>query len=125
MQVYEKYNRLIRLNINIFLYFCAKFGHMADDLQQLINSLSAKSQVLTERYAVVVDQRDRALETNRQLRTALRKSQTEVEQLRARLELLSISLNMNPGSPGDISATRTMLSDLLREIDKCISELNY
>lgn len=98
---------------------------MADDLQQLINSLSAKSQVLTERYAVVVDQRDRALETNRQLRTALRKSQTEVEQLRARLELLSISSNMNPGSPGDISATRTMLSDLLREIDKCISELNY
>lgn len=95
---------------------------MAADLQQLIDGLSAKTRVLAERYAIVVSQRDRVIAANKELRHALRQSQSEVGRLRQRLELLSVSANLTPDST-DIAATRTMLSGLLREIDKCITEL--
>lgn len=95
---------------------------MAADLQQLIDGLSAKAQVLTDRYALVVNQRDRALEANRKLRQALLDSQAEAAGMRRQLELLRVTSSLTPGD-ADISATRTLLSDMLREIDKCINEL--
>jgi len=95
---------------------------MAADLQQLIDGLSAKAQVLTDRYALVVNQRDRALEANRKLRQALLDSQAEAAGVRRQLELLRVTSSLTPGD-ADISATRTLLSDMLREIDKCINEL--
>lgn len=95
---------------------------MAAELQQIIDRLTAKAQILTERYAIVLDQRDKALAANRELVKALRRAQADNEQLRLKNNYLAITKTATAGSH-DLGATRALLSDLVREIDKCIADL--
>lgn len=95
---------------------------MAADLQQLIERLTAKTSILVERYNLVVAQRDAAVAQNSELRAALRRAQTQVEELSQRVEYLKISRTVAPDRQ-DLAASRAVLSELVREIDKCINEL--
>ncbi len=95
---------------------------MAAELQQIIDRLTAKTHILTERFAIVLDQRDKALAANRELVKALRRAQADNEQLRLKNNYLAITKTATAASR-DLGATRALLSDLVCEIDKCIADL--
>lgn len=96
---------------------------MADEFHKSIDRVSAKARIILERYNVMKRQRQIDLERIEELETALRKLTAENQQLQTQVEFLRIATTIAPDR-ADVERTRTMLSELVREIDKCITELN-
>ena len=96
---------------------------MAGEFQQLIDRINAKARIVVERYALILSQRDSALERVAELERRLEEQQREISALKRDNEYLRISTTLAP-SRTDVEQTRAMLSEMVREIDKCIGELN-
>ncbi len=95
---------------------------MAGELQQTIDRINAKTQILLDRYALIRQQRQQAVGRIRELE-AVGSLRAENERLRTEVEFLKIATTLTP-SRGDVARSRALLTELLREIDKCITELN-
>ena len=87
---------------------------MAVELQQTIDRVNAKTQILLERYALIRRRRDEAEAKVAELEAALTKLQAE---------FLQIATTLTP-SRKDVERSRALLTELVREIDKCIADLN-
>lgn len=96
---------------------------MAGEFQQIIDRINAKSQLILERYAMVSRQRSEALERIDELESQLRRLQADNERLSREVEFLRIATTIAPDRK-DVADTRAMLSELVREIDRCISDLD-
>ncbi|MDE6628954.1 MAG: hypothetical protein K2K36_06240 [Muribaculaceae bacterium] len=96
---------------------------MAGEFQQIIDRINAKSQLILERYAMVNRQRGEAVQRVHELEESLRRMQAENERLAREVEFLRIATTIAPDRK-DVADTRAMLSELVREIDRCISDLN-
>lgn len=96
---------------------------MAVELQQTIDRVNAKTQILLERYALIRRRRDEAEAKVVELETALTKLQAENENLHRQIEFLQIATTLTP-SRKDVERSRALLTELVREIDKCIADLN-
>lgn len=96
---------------------------MAADFPQIIERLKSKARLLTERYHVVLEQRNRALEQIRTLEAENEKCRKEIERLSVEVEHLKLVATIVPDRR-DVEKSRAVLSELVREIDKCITELN-
>ena len=96
---------------------------MAGELQQAIDRVNAKTQIVLDRYAIVqqrlVDSAARIAELEKQLAAA----REEAHRLSLEVEFLKVATTISP-TREDVAKTRAMLSELVREIDKCITELN-
>lgn len=95
---------------------------MAGELQQTIERLKAKMLVVSDRFVLVCSQRDRALARIAELeqeRDTLRKQVSELQQ---EVDFLKIATTIAPERK-DVEHTRTLLAELIREIDKCIADL--
>ncbi|MBR6284842.1 MAG: hypothetical protein IKR25_11210 [Muribaculaceae bacterium] len=96
---------------------------MASELQQRLERIVGKSTVLVEKYQQLVqrlqsaEERVAALECeNEQLRKDLERAQRDNQYLRTVRTLAS--------TPEQVSEARLMLNRLVRDIDKCITQLN-
>ena len=89
---------------------------MAVELQQIIDRVNAKTQILLDRYALIRQRREEAEAKVEMLRA-------ENEDLRRQVEFLRIATTIVPDRK-DVERSRSMLSELVREIDKCIADLN-
>lgn len=96
---------------------------MAGELQQTIDRVNAKMQILLDRYARMEALRNQLSERILELEAALEKARVENQQLRTENEFLKIATTIVPDR-NDVRQTRALLSELVREIDKCIAELN-
>lgn len=96
---------------------------MAGEFQQTIERINAKARIVAERYALILEQRDSALRRVAELEETLEKCQREIDGLKRQNEYLRMSTTLAP-SRADVEHTRAVLSELVREIDKCIAELN-
>lgn len=96
---------------------------MAGEFQQTIERINAKARIVAERYALILEQRDSALRRVAELEETLEKCQREIDALKRQNEYLRMSTTLAP-SRADVEHTRAVLSELVREIDKCIAELN-
>lgn len=96
---------------------------MAGELQQTIDRINAKAQILLDRYSLIKEQRRQAVERIRELEAGLERLAAENERLRTEVEFLRIATTIAP-SREDVGRSRALLSELVREIDKCITELN-
>ena len=95
---------------------------MAADLHSTIERILSKSSVLVEKYhALEVDKlnADKEIERLNHELTALKK---EVEQLRQDNEYLKIARTIAP-SYEQLAESKNILNQLVREVDKCISQL--
>ena len=90
---------------------------MASEFQQVIDRVSAKMQILLDRYAIVNRRREEALARIADL------EREQNRRLQAEVEFLKVATTISPDR-ADVEATRATLSRLVREIDKCITELN-
>lgn len=96
---------------------------MASDFESTLARISEKSRFLTERYKVVLQERDRALELVDRLQKDVAQRDKQLQQLRTEVENLKVSSALSPTAE-TVEATRCLLRELIAEIDRCIVELN-
>lgn len=96
---------------------------MAGNLQQRIDSLQSKASLLTERYNAVKRAREEADRLAADLQARISRLERELAARDAEIERLKVTSVLTPDHK-DVEATRTFLSGLVREIDKCIAQLS-
>ena len=96
---------------------------MSVNFEQRLNEINAKTRMLTQRYRYAVMQRDEALERLSQANGELAAARTRIEELTRQVEYLRMASAIE-AVDGDIEQSRKFLSELVREIDKCISQLS-
>lgn len=95
---------------------------MSADLQKTVERLRAKMLVVSDRFSLICDQRDKALERIAALETELSAANTKVSRLEQEVEFLRIATTIAPERK-DVEQTRALLTQLVRDIDKCIADL--
>lgn len=95
---------------------------MAGELQQTVERLKAKMLVVSDRFSLVCDERDRALARIEELEKDLYRSRKLIDKLQQEVDFLRIATTIAPERK-DVEQTRALLTELVREIDKCIADL--
>lgn len=93
-----------------------------DDLTTTLQRLRGKSGLLLERYRAMADARRRAEARVAQLTEELQKAHARIQALETELQYLHVASVLQP-SREQVEQTRTLISDLVRDIDRCIGEL--
>lgn len=96
---------------------------MSVNFEQRLNEINAKTRMLTQRYRYVVMQRNDALERLSQVSDELEKAKKRIDELSCQVEYLRMASAIE-AVDGDIEQSRKFLSELVWEIDKCISQLS-
>ena len=96
---------------------------MAVELQQTVSRIAAKSRIILERYELMKRQLKADAEKIGQLEQDINRMRAENERLRSQVEYLKMAAIVAPERE-DVERTRALLSNLVREIDKCIADLN-
>ena len=95
---------------------------MAYDFERAIERLRGKTAMVAKRYRVAIDQRDAARRDVKRLEDELLHKDREIKELKMKIEYLSVVTSARP-SADEMKRSRAMLSELVREIDQCISDL--
>ena len=96
---------------------------MAGNLQQRLDGLKSKTDLVLARNQALQERLDAAKSLVTSLEEAIRDKDNEIAMLRQRIEHLTVVTTLAPDHR-DVEHTRAFLSGLLRDIDKCISELS-
>lgn len=96
---------------------------MPDALSQRIAGISAKAQVLVQRYNLARRQLEDSRQTVSELTEKLADSRAIISRLESEVKYLQNSAALAPAA-SDVQKTRLMISELVREIDKCIRDLS-
>lgn len=96
---------------------------MAEKVHDIYSSVASKVQVIIERQALLAEAVKEARAERDSLRRENARLQQEVNRLKADLEYLTVARTFEAnGQP--LADSRALISGLIREIDRCISELN-
>lgn len=96
---------------------------MTTNLSELLQRLNNKCALLTERYGLLKMQSDELMSRYEVLQEERNKLRTELERLRIENEYLKVSHKIAP-TPEDVKSSQALIAELVRNIDKCISQLN-
>lgn len=95
---------------------------MATDLHSTIERILNKSSVLVEKYHALEAEKVNAELKIRQLQEEIATLKKELEQLRQDNEYLRMARTIAP-SYEQLAESRAIISQLVRDVDKCISQL--
>lgn len=95
---------------------------MAASLQQRIDSIKGKALLLMERYAELLDEKKAAEAQIAELQARVQLQQREIDRMKIEIENLKVVTTLTPKRE-DVEQSRAFLSQLVRDIDKCIAEL--
>lgn len=96
---------------------------MAIDLRQQLERVNAKTTLVLEKYALMQKRLEQARAEIERLNAELRSSRQSIEKLELQLEYLSVSHTV-ASSDAELERTKTMIEELVREIDSCIADLS-
>lgn len=96
---------------------------MATDIDRRLSAIQTKGEMLIERFARLEAERLALAEERDGLRRRLDKALKEIETLKMKNEYLTMASTVLP-SADDVEHSRRFLSELVWEIDKCISQLS-
>lgn len=96
---------------------------MAIDLRQQLERVNAKTTLVLEKYALMQKRLGQARAEIERLNAELQSSRQSIEKLELRLEYLSVSHTV-ASSGAELERTKTMIEELVREIDSCIADLS-
>ncbi len=96
---------------------------MAEKVHDIYSSIISKVHVIIERQALLVNAVNEARAERDSLRRENQRLQSEVDRLKADLEYTAVARSIG-SNPQQIADSRAMISGLVREIDRCIAELN-
>ena len=95
---------------------------MASDLQQTVERLNRKALNLVDRYQIMLREKQAAQMRIAELESTVDTLRARVQDLERQVEYLSVVTTAFP-SREELNRSRARLSELVREIDKCISDL--
>lgn len=95
---------------------------MAANLQQRIEIIKSKATLLAERYAEIVEQKRAAEAKIDELQEQIHKQKSEMNRMTQEIEHLKVVTTLTPKRE-DVEQSRAFLSQLIRDIDKCIAEM--
>ncbi len=96
---------------------------MANELQDTLLRIVAKSNVLVEKYHAIVESRNAVEQENVRLREENEKLREEVERVGRENAYLRMARTIAP-TPESVTSSKAMISRIVRDIDKCINQLN-
>lgn len=109
-------------NSEIILKFAKICKTMASDLQLQLDKVRAKALVLVDKYTRLREAFEASRSEIANLKAQVMSRDAEIEQLRLKVEYLSVASAVKL-SGDDLAATRAMVADLVRDIDRCIEDL--
>lgn len=96
---------------------------MAGDLQKRLDSLTNKAQLLLKRYAMLEEENAAMKQKINELEATLSRQNRELTDKNRQIEQLQVMGVLAP-TREDIEKSRAFLTGLVRDIDRCINELN-
>lgn len=96
---------------------------MANELQQTLARIINKSNILVEKYHALEKANEELASENEQLVEKIEKMKGDNELLQQEIEYLKLARIVAPNL-NDVENARTTISTLVRDIDKCIAQLN-
>lgn len=96
---------------------------MADNLYQRVDSIKAKARLLVERYRALKQSKAEADVKIEELTAVIRSLERQIADRDREIERLKVASVLTPDHH-DVEETRAFISDLVREIDKCIARLS-
>ena len=96
---------------------------MASELQETLARIVTKSKVLVDNYHVLNAEKERLEQVVAQLQSEMEVLKKENEKLSTDNHYLTMARHFVPNSEKAAEAKK-MISSLVRDIDKCISQLN-
>lgn len=97
---------------------------MAVDLQQRIDSIRTKAEIITSRYSKLMEEKRAVDERVADLQRTVEMQQRRIAELNSKVEYLTVVTTLTPGRQ-QVEQTRAMLTELVREIDQCITDLKH
>ena len=95
---------------------------MPGELQQKTDRIAAKARIVIERYALIAAQRDEALSRIAVLQETVARLERRIAEMEQRNVYLRTAMSFAPTREETVRA-KALLSEMVREIDLCISEL--
>ncbi len=92
-------------------------------LNNLINSIENKLNNLLSAYQKEKEINLNLIQENTSLVSEIKQKSKEINDLKDKIKLMSISKSVDV-SKGDIKETKLKINEYIREIDKCIAQLN-
>tara|TARA_B100001287_G_C22533089_1_gene458368 strand:+ start:356 stop:643 length:288 start_codon:yes stop_codon:yes gene_type:complete len=92
-------------------------------LNNLINSIENKLNNLLSAYKKEKEINLNLSQENASLVSEIKQKSKEIDDLKDKIKLMSISKSVDV-SKGDIKETKLKINEYIREIDKCIAQLN-
>lgn len=96
---------------------------MTEKAQEPIERIIEKAAIITKRYIDLRQEKLKADALIEGLSTTIKQQQDEIERLRLENQYLKVVTTTDPKRES-VEESRAILSELVREIDKCISELS-
>lgn len=96
---------------------------MADNLELRLSGIAAKAAMLTERYRLLQEAKAQADVKIEELEATVERQARDIEHLERQVEYLQVVTTLCPDRESVIG-TRALLAELVREIDKCINDLD-
>ena len=92
-------------------------------LNNIINSIENKLNNLLSAYQKEKEINLNLSQENARLFSEIKQKSSEIDDLKDKIKLMSISKSVDV-SQGDIRQTKLKINEYIREIDKCIAQLN-
>jgi len=92
-------------------------------LNNLISGIEIKLNNLLSSYKKVKSINSNLKEENTNLLSEIEQKNIEINNLKDKIKIISISKSVD-ASKGDIRQTKLKINEYIREIDKCIAQLN-
>lgn len=102
--------------------FVKIWKEMAKDLAEQLGRIGHKAELLLTRYTMLAGQNETLKARVQELEAALSARDAVIERQNIELEHLRVSSALAPDT-ATARETRTMLSELVREIDACVADL--
>lgn len=95
---------------------------MARPLQQRLDSLEIKAQMVTAGYGRLLEAKRRSDRRVMELLKQVEEQSREIADLRRKVEYMKVASTLAPSSEA-LDLSRRVLADIVREIDRCITDL--
>lgn len=96
---------------------------MANELQQTLARIINKSNILVEKYHALEEANQALASDNERLMNEIEQMKRENELIKQEITYLKMARVIAP-THEDVDKARTTISTLVRDIDKCIAQLN-
>jgi cell division protein FtsB len=94
---------------------------MAEDFQQQLERVTTKSRLVVEKYNAVCNQKAQLERELEELKSERNADKAEIDKLRVEVEYLKVATILS--SKEDTKQVKDVISNLVREIDRCITDL--